>query len=232
MSDALERGLARLTAPVGAPSDPPAALRDTIARDLRPARTTRWRRVLPAVAVAAAVVTAAGLLRPRADLAHQPRAPMIVAAVAWAVGALSGLAMLHSPGRYGLGPGARARLLWLVAALGIFEVVTAWSTVAVPGSVTPGAGESLPVGVACALEGSLPALLVALVVVRLARGTAVSSPGSAAMVAGAAAGFVGTLVQQLVCPVATHAHTMTAHAAPVLLGALAAAALARRAVSV
>jgi hypothetical protein len=51
------------------------------------------------------------------------------------------------------------------------------------------------------------------------------------MVAGAAAGFVGTLVQQLVCPVATHAHTMTAHAAPVLLGAVAATLFARRAVS-
>ncbi len=186
----------------------------------------------PAVAVSAAVVTAFALLMPRADLAHQPRARIIVASLAWVAGTASGLAMLHSPGRYGLGPGAHARLLWLVTSLGVFEAVAAWSTVAVTGSVVPRDGEALPFAVGCAMEGSLPALLVALVVVRLARGTAVSSPWSAAMVAGAAAGFVGTLVQQLVCPVAAHAHTMTAHAAPVLLGALAASLLARRAVSV
>lgn len=232
MSDVVDRALERLAAPVGESTDPPAALRDVIARDLRPTPPRRFARVWPAVAVSAAVVTAFALLMPRADLAHQPRARMLVASLAWIAGTLSGLAMLHSPGRYGLGPGAHTRLLWLVTALGIFEAVAAWSTVAVTGSVVPGAGEALPLGVGCALEGSLPALLVALVVVRLARGTAVSSPWSAAMVAGASAGFVGTLVQQLVCPVATHAHTMTAHAAPVLIGALAASLLARRAVSV
>ena len=232
MSDALDRALERLAAPVGESSDPPAALRDAIARDLRPTRPQPLARVWPAVAVSAAVVTAFALLMPRADLAHQPRAHMAVATLAWVAGTLSGLAMLHSPGRYGLGPGAHTRLLWLVTSLGIFEAVAAWSTVAVTGSVVPGEGEALPMGVGCALEGSLPALLVALVVVRLARGTAVSSPWSAAMVAGASAGFVGTLVQQLVCPVATHAHTMTAHAAPVLIGALAASLFARRAVSV
>lgn len=231
MSDALDRALAGLTRPVGDVTDPPAALRDRIARDLRPARSSRWPRVWPAVALSAAVVMALALLMPRADLAHQPRARMAVATLAWIAGSLSGLAMLHSPGRYGLGPGAHARLLWLAAALGAFEAVAAWSTVAVTGSVVPGEGEALPMGVGCALEGSLPALLVALMVVRHARGTAVSSPWSAAMVAGAAAGFVGTLVQQLVCPVATHAHTMTAHAAPVLLGAVAATLFARRAVS-
>jgi hypothetical protein len=232
VSDALDRALERLAAPVGESSDPPAALREAIARDLRPTRPQPLARVWPAVAVSAAVVTAFALLMPRADLAHQPRARMIVATLAWVAGTLSGLAMLHRPGRYGLGPGAHTRLLWLVTALGIFEAVAAWSTVAVTGSVVPAEGEALTMGVKCALEGSLPALLVALVVVRLARGTAVSSPWSAAMVAGASAGFVGTLVQQLVCPVAAHAHTMTAHAAPVLLGALAASLFARRAVSV
>jgi len=232
MSDALDRALERLAAPVGGSSDPPAALRDVIARDLRPTAPRRLSRVWPAVAISAAMVTACALLMPRADLAHQPRAPMIVASLAWVAGTLSGLAMLHSPGRYGLGPGAQTRLLWLVTSLGVFEAVAAWSTVAVTGSVVPGQGRSIPIGVMCALEGSLPALLVALVVVRLARGTAVSSPWSAAMVAGASAGFVGTLVQQLVCPVATHAHTMTAHAAPVVIGALTVALFARRAVSV
>lgn len=230
MSDALDRALERLAAPVGESTDPPAALRDVIARDLRPT-SPRRARVWPAVALSAAVVTAFALGMPRADLAHQPRARMVVATLAWAAGTLSGLAMLHSPGRYGLGPSAHTRLLWLVTALGVFEAVAAWSTVAVTGSVVPGEGQALPLGVGCALEGSLPALLVAFVVVRLARGTAVSSPWSAAMVAGASAGFVGTLVQQFVCPVAAHAHTMTAHAAPVLIGALAASLLARRAVS-
>ena len=230
MSDALDRALERLAAPVGESTDPPAALRDVIARDLRPT-SPRRARVWPAVALSAAVVTAFALGMPRADLAHQPRARMVVATLAWAAGTLSGLAMLHSPGRYGLGPSAHTRLLWLVTALGVFEAVAAWSTVAVTGSVVPAEGQALPLGVGCALEGSLPALLVALVVVRLARGTAVASPWSAAMVAGASAGFVGTLVQQFVCPVAAHAHTMTAHAAPVLIGALAASLLARRAVS-
>ncbi|MEZ4394267.1 MAG: hypothetical protein R3A48_24605 [Polyangiales bacterium] len=52
-----------------------------------------------------------------------------------------------------------------------------------------------------------------------------------ALVAGAAAGFVGTLTQQFVCPVAVASHTMTSHAAPVLIGALAALLLARRTLS-
>lgn len=229
MSEVLDQALRARVSPAGDASDPPAALRDLIAAGLQPTpRRPVYARALPALGLAAAALTALGLLMPRADLAHQPALRMGVATGAWLVGALSGLAMLYAPGRYGLGLAAQARVMWLGASLAIFEVVALWSTVAVEGSRVPGEGEALRLGFGCALEATVPTLLVAALVVRASGGVGVASPWSAALVAGAASGFVGTLVQQLVCPVATHSHVMLAHAAPVLIGALAALLLGRR----
>lgn len=229
MSEVLDRALRARVSPVGEASDPPAALRDLIAAGLKPTpRRPLYTRALPSLAVAAAALTAAGLLMPRADLAHQPALRMGVAMGAWLVGTLSGLAMLYAPGRYGLGLAAQARVMWFAASIAIFESVALWSTVAVEGSVIPGEGEGMKLGFGCALESTLPTLLVAALVVRGARGAGVASPWSAALVAGAASGFVGTLVQQLVCPIATHSHVMLAHAAPMFIGALVALLLGRR----
>lgn len=227
--DVLDHALEARVAPLGESSDPPAALRDLIAAGLRatPSRPA-WARALPALALAAAVVAAAAWLMPRGDLSQQPALRMGVAVVAWVLGVVTGLATLYAPGRYGLGLSAQARLAWLAASLLAFECVALWSTVSVEGSRVPVEGEGLRLGLGCVLEATLPALMVGALVVRGARGIAVASPWSAALVAGAASGFVGTLVQQWVCPVATHAHTMTAHAAPVLLGALTALWLGRR----
>lgn len=233
MSDRDEELLARLVAPVGARVDPPAALRDQIARGLAPVRPRRaWRRALGPVALAATAVVALWSLAPRADLAHQPAERMAGAMATWALGMTSGLAMLLARGRFGVGLSAQSRGLWLVAAVLVFEGVAAWSTVAVEGSVIPRGLRALRLGVECALTGSFHALLVAAALVYAARRTSIASPASAGLVAGAAAGFAGVLAQQVMCPIAAHSHTMLAHAAPVLLGAVGGGLVARRWLSV
>jgi hypothetical protein len=225
----LDARLRDLVAPAGAPGDVPHALRAQVTASLAPApRVPPWRRALPAVATALFAVTAIALASPRADLSRQPAARMLVALAAWSVGMLSGLALLLSPGRFGLGFSARARALWLLGSVAVFEAVAFWSTVAVEGSLRPqGAAAALSAAL-CALGGSLVAALVGAALLRGARRTAVVSPRSAAWVAGAAAGFAGVLAQQLHCAVASRDHTMTAHLAPVLVGALVASRVAPR----
>lgn len=226
---AAQHAVEGIVAPVGDALDPPAALRDQVAASLAPMPRRRpLRRALLPVALAAGLVLALWRLAPRADLAHQPPSRLAVALAAGALGMGTGLAALLARGRFGVGPSAHLRAAWLAVAVVAFEGASAWSTVAVEGSVTPTGARALARMARCALEGSALALLVGAALVFAARRTAVASPASAGLVAGAAAGFAGALAQQVACPVAVHSHTMTAHAAPVLLGALVGALAGRR----
>ena len=80
----------------------------------------------------------------------------------------------------------------------------------------------------CALHGSLFALVAGALVFYGARRTAAVSPTTAGAVAGLAAGLVGALAQHLQCPVMDLDHTLVAHLAPPLFGALAGVVAGRR----
>jgi phage shock protein A len=75
VSDALDRALERLAAPVGESSDPPAALRDAIARDLRP---TRPQPLAPRGVVAVLARAALVEKKKAGDMADQLKAEIAV----------------------------------------------------------------------------------------------------------------------------------------------------------
>ena len=204
------------------------ALREATAA-MRPVQPfAPWRRAL-APAVAAAVVGLVGLsLVPRADLGAQP-VPRIVAGV---LGILLVLgvsvgALLHR-GAFGVGAPPRTRWTAVVALLAGFEALNAWVTVPVRGSLHLAGVAAWQGRCFCALYGTIVAGLVAVVVFRVARRSAVVSPASAGALAGLAAGCAGVLGQHITCPVMDLDHTLFAHAAPLLLCAVAGSWAGRR----
>ena len=206
----------------------PAALREAL-RDARPVGAfSAWQRALPAAAVALGVAALVLAAVPRCDLAHQPAARMGLGLAALAGGLALSLALLLHGGRSGLGLTARARLGCAAVTLAGFEVVTAAVTVPVDGSVHLAGAAAWQARLGCALHGSLFALLAGVVVFYGARRTAAVSPTAAGAVAGLAAGLVGALAQHLHCPVMDLDHTLVAHLAPAVFGAMAGALAGRR----
>jgi hypothetical protein len=207
----------------------PPALRAALARDARPVEPFRpWRRALPVAAVTVAVMAFALAVMPRADLAHQPAGRVALGVGASLAGVAASLAVLLHGGRRGLGLPAVARWAFAAAALACFEVVTAAVTVGVDGSVHLGGAAAWQARLGCALFGSLFALLAGALMFYGARRSAAASPTAAGAVAGLGAGLVGALAQHLHCPVMDLDHTLVAHAAPVVLGALLGALAGRR----
>lgn len=207
----------------------PPALRAALAADAGPVTAfDARRRALPALAAAALVAVAAVVVMPRADLAHQPMARVAVGLVAATSGVLGSLALLLHGGSRGLGVSARARWVFVAAALAAFAAVTALVTVPVEGSVELTGAAAWQARVGCALHGTLFAAVVGTLVFYGARRSAAVSPTAAGAVAGLAAGFVGALAQHLHCPVMDLDHTLVAHVAPLVVGAAAGALAGRR----
>lgn len=211
----------------------PAALRALIASESTPvAPFSTWRRAVGPLAVAGLVVAAGLVFKPRADLAHQPRAAFATSALVLGVLIAAGVVASLHRGARGLGVPLGERAFYMLGAVALAEVSVAQGAGAVEGSVVLAPGE-VGRGLAhCASLGTAIALLVGVALFAVARRTAVTAPAAAGAVAGAAAGLVGTLTLHVICPIATLEHAMIGHVFPALAGAALGALVGRRALSV
>lgn len=196
----------------------PASLAAVVRAESAPVRrVSTARRLLPAGLVMLAFSAAMAVILPRVDLAHQPRSRLVAG---WLVMATSAVAAWWTAGAPGaLGLGLRAGWQRAVAAVvgAVMVGATAALTVPVEGSIVTHP-QAVMLGVLCGLEGVVIAAAVAAVLVR-SLGRRTVSPESAGVVLGIGAGCAGALVQHLSCGMMVYSHTLTAHVAPLVVGA-------------
>lgn len=184
------------------------------------------RQLLPLLLAAMFAATGGLVIHPRPDLAQQPFGRMALGVVTTFGGASLAWFAAASGGAWGLGWPASRRWSLAGALVTLAAAVTAAVTVAVEGSVQS-QGRALALALKCGVEGSLLAGALGVLLFRRMAGQSLA-PTSAGALAGLGAGCAGALAQHLMCAVMEPTHTLTAHLAPLLGGALLGALLGRR----
>lgn len=209
-------------------SELPAALREAMREEPRATPFSFARRAAVPVIFAVVIVALAFAFKPRSDLAHRAIAPYALGVVALFALVFGGVTAALHRGARGIGLTVAQRSAFLAVAAVVSELAVAASSSPVEGAVVL-RGASVLSGLAhCASWGSLVGAAAGAALLIVARRTVVSGAMAAGAAAGAAAGLTGTLALHVVCPVVTLPHTMIAHVAPALLGAIVGALLGRR----
>lgn len=206
----------------------PAALREAMRAEPRAAPFSFARRAAVSSVVVVAIASLAFVIAPRADLSHRELISYSLGLVALVALVLGGVTAALHRGSRGIGVAVVHRALYLAIALIVAELAVAAASSPVEGSIVLRGASALRGLAHCASWGSLVGAVAGATLFFIARRTVVAGATAAGAVAGVAAGLTGTLALHVVCPIVTLPHTMIAHVAPALFGAIVGALFGRR----